>query len=97
MPSAVAAASISVTAAPEAVAFMGLLRKPTVFASGTRPCSSSSSLDAISITRSVTPVRLPPGRFNAATMPIATGSVPSSNTIGIVEVAAFAASAVTVP
>jgi hypothetical protein len=40
-----------------------------------------------------TPVRLPPGRGKLATRPASTGSMPVSKTIGIVEVASFAASA----
>ena len=39
------------------------------------------------------PVRLPPGRERLATRPAATGSSPLKKTIGIVEVAFFAASA----
>ena len=41
----------------------------------------------------VTPVRLPPGRFRLATRPTSTGSAAISKTIGMVVVAAFAASA----
>ena len=37
------------------------------------------------------PVRLPPGRLRLATRPIATGSVPTEKTMGMVVVAAFAA------
>jgi hypothetical protein len=40
---------------------------------------------------------LPPGRAKLATMPAATGSSPIAKTIGIIEVAAFAASAETMP
>jgi hypothetical protein len=40
------------------------------------------------------PVALPPGRARLATKPSLTGSSLTPNTIGIVEVAAFAASAV---
>src|ERR1700738_3179416 len=40
----------------------------------------------------VTPVMLAPGRFRLATSPMVTGSAPVSNTIGIVLVAACAAS-----
>ena len=43
--------------------------------------------------RLVTPVTLPPGRLRLATRPSRTGSEPSSKTIGMVVVAAFAASA----
>jgi hypothetical protein len=39
------------------------------------------------------PVRLPPGRARLATSPAATGSLTRVKTIGIVEVALFAASA----
>ena len=41
----------------------------------------------------VAPVTLPPGRLRLATRPSLTGSAPVWNTIGIVAVAAFAASA----
>jgi hypothetical protein len=41
----------------------------------------------------LTPVRLPPGRERLATRPVATGSPPLVKTIGIVEVAFFAAKA----
>ena len=40
----------------------------------------------------VVPVRLPPGRFKLATSPAATGLPPAVKTIGMVLVAAFAAS-----
>jgi hypothetical protein len=43
----------------------------------------------------VMPVTLPPGRFRLATNPYCTGSLPLANTIGIVAVADFAASAET--
>src|SRR5215470_15673650 len=56
---------------------------------------SSSSRFGISLRLKVLmPVRLPPGRLRLATRPSATGSVPTAKTIGIVEVAFFAASAV---
>jgi hypothetical protein len=42
----------------------------------------------------VTPQRLPPGRFRLATRPYFTGSPPNAKTIGMVEVAAFAANTV---
>src|SRR6516165_11859127 len=44
------------------------------------------------VAKFMTPVMLPPGRLRLATIPEATGSMPSSKTIGIVEVAALAAS-----
>jgi hypothetical protein len=51
----------------------------------------------VPLTPLVTPVRLPPGRLRLATRPSETGSVAVSNTIGIVAVAAFAASDEGVP
>src|SRR5262245_17477061 len=45
----------------------------------------------------VTPVTLPPGRLRLATRPIFTGSLPAVKTIGMVVVAALAASAEAVP
>ena len=41
----------------------------------------------------VTPVRLPPGRAKTSMSPTSTGSAPVEKTIGMVEVAALAASA----
>jgi hypothetical protein len=43
------------------------------------------------------PVILPPGRLRLATRPAWTGSAPITNTIGMVVVAAFAASAAATP
>jgi integrase len=43
--------------------------------------------------RLITPVALPPGRLRLATRPSATGSEPVPKTIGMLEVAALAASA----
>jgi len=40
----------------------------------------------------LTPVALPPGRLRLATRPLMTGSLPVTNTIGTVVVAALAAS-----
>src|SRR5262249_12494011 len=45
------------------------------------------------VVKRLTPVALPPGRLRLATKPILTGSPPTVNTIGIVDVAALAASA----
>src|SRR5262249_55752903 len=47
--------------------------------------------------RKVAPVTLPPGRLRLFTMPCWIGSAPIANTIGIVVVADFAASAATYP
>ena len=54
---------------------------------------NSSRFGTISKAKLLTPVTLPPGRLRLATSPIATGFAPISKTIGIVEVAALAASA----
>ena len=48
-------------------------------------------LQPTSTLKLVTPVRFPPGRLRLATSPSPTGSLPTSKTIGIVVVAAFAA------
>jgi hypothetical protein len=54
--------------------------------------ASSIRFGPISSPMIVTPVTLPPGRFRWATSPAATASPPRVQTIGIVSVAAFAAS-----
>jgi hypothetical protein len=64
---------------------------------GSTSCASSNRFGATSSNNRVTPVRLPPGLFRLATSPNAVGSVPTENTIGIVAVAAFAASTDGVP
>src|SRR5215472_8423623 len=58
-------------------------------ASGTSSERSSNRLDVNSTNKMLTPVRLPPGLARLATKPSPTGSVPMTNTIGIVEVASF--------
>ena len=58
---------------------------------GTNSRISSSRFGPTSSNKIVTPVRLPPGRFRLATSPDATGLSPTEKTIGIVVVAAFAA------
>src|SRR5262249_14204696 len=62
-------------------------------APGTSSCNSSSRLAPGSAVRKFTPVALPPGRPMLATRPRLTGSSPTPKTIGMVEVAAFAARA----
>ena len=64
---------------------------------GTSSCSSSSRFGPSSTVNEVTPVTLPPGRLRLATRPTSTGSPPIAKTIGIVVVAALAASAAGVP
>ena len=68
-----------------------------VVAVGSNSCSSSSRFGATSTFKLVTPVKLPPGRFRLATSPILTGSTATAKTIGMVTVAALAASAEGVP
>ena len=79
------------TSALEALA--GLTSTATRTAFGTRSCRSRSRLATTSLKKSLMPVALPPGRAKLATRPSWTGSSPTPNTIGIVEVAALAASA----
>jgi hypothetical protein len=47
--------------------------------------------------KKLTPVKFPPGRARLATAPYSTGSTPLPNTIGVVEVASFIASASAIP
>ena len=72
---------------------VGLIRSAMTRAVGTNSCSSSSRFGATSTFNWVAPVTLPPGRFRLATKPSLIGSPPISKTMGIVVVAAFAASA----
>src|SRR5215218_5419425 len=72
---------------------VGLTRSTTAFAAGANSRSNSRRFRPSSVFRLVTPVTLPPGRARLATSPAAIGSLPIWNTIGIVAVAAFAASA----
>jgi hypothetical protein len=65
--------------------------KRTAF--GSSSCKNPSRLAPSSAFREVIPVTLPPGRLRLATRPNSTGSPPTPNTIGIVVVAALAASA----
>ncbi len=58
---------------------------------------NSRRLPETSTLRLETPVRLPPGRDMLSTTPRLTGSPPISNTVVIVDVAAFAASATGAP
>jgi hypothetical protein len=61
-------------------------------APGSSSCKSPSRFAASSTPMSLIPVRLPPGRLRLATRPIFTGSAPMTKTMGIVAVAALAAS-----
>jgi hypothetical protein len=61
-------------------------------AAGISSCSNSICFAPVSTVKLLTPVILPPGRLRLAANPIWTGSPPVEKTIGMVEVAAFAAS-----
>src|SRR5262245_39206528 len=70
----------------------GLTSTAIVVAVGTSWHSSSSRFVPNMPARKITPVTLPPGRLRLATRPSMIGSLPVTNTIGIVVVAALAAS-----
>ena len=74
-------------------ALAGLTSTATRTALGTSSCRSRSRLAATSWAKKLMPVALPPGRARLATRPSLTGSSPTPKTIGIVAVAALAASA----
>jgi hypothetical protein len=65
------------------------------FARGTVWCRSSNRFALSSDAKTLTPVTFPPGRLRLATRPNRTGWLIPAKTIGIVEVAALAASAET--
>ena len=71
----------------------GFTSRAITLARGTSSDSSYRRLGISSIVDDADPVRLPPGRARLATSPSLTGSPPCLKTIGIVEVALFAASA----
>src|SRR5262249_19418896 len=91
-PTARAASGIyrNVDSALEALA--GLINTAMRTALGTNSCKRPSRLAAISTLKILMPVALPPGRARLATRPSLTGSSPTPKTIGIVAVAALAAS-----
>ena len=60
-------------------------------APGTASFRSSSRLALSSVAGSVIPVMFPPGRARLVTKPVPTASPAATNTIGMVEVASFAA------
>jgi hypothetical protein len=64
---------------------------------GTSSVSTSTCFAPNSTASEVAPVMLPPGRLRLVTSPTATGSPEVTNTIGMVAVAALAASAGGVP
>ena len=79
------------------VGLVGLTSKAMIVAVGTSSRSTSSCFGPSSTPIEVTPVMLPPGLFMLATSPSAIGLPAVTKTIGIVVVAAFAASAGGVP
>src|SRR5439155_6976638 len=72
---------------------VGLASTATRVAVGTSSRTSPNRFATNSALKKLIPVRLPPGRARLATRPILTGSSAKRKTIGIVEVAALAASA----
>src|SRR5215470_5309020 len=72
---------------------VGLTKTATALAAGTISCSNSRRFAPTSKVNVVAPVRLAPGRFKLATNPSWTGSPATKKTIGVVVVAALAASA----
>src|SRR5229473_2894892 len=71
----------------------GLKRTPIVAACGTSSRNRPSRLGSSAALKLLIPVMFPPGRLRLATKPRSTGSPPNVETIGIVAVAALAASA----
>src|SRR6516162_11017912 len=72
-------------------------RTPNMAALGSNSRSNCSRFGANSACKLAMPVTFAPGRFRLATSPTATGSPPALKTMGMVEVAAFATCAATVP
>src|SRR5258708_2893508 len=92
MPDACAAVCTSLIWDSE-VGFPGLVSKPITLALGTSSRSTPNRFAPSVLTINVTPVTLPPGRLRLETRPRSTGSAPVANTIGMVVVAALAATA----
>jgi len=76
---------------------VGFIRWATMTTFGTNSRSSSNRFATTGAARKLTPVTLPAGWLRLATSPSRTGSSPVANTIGMVVVAAFAASAAALP
>src|SRR4051812_30983870 len=89
----VAAAASASFASDSAFGLLGFTSKAIDVAPGISSRNSPSRLAISEDDNMVTPVTLPPGRRRLATKPDSTGSLPLVKTIGIVEVAAFAARA----
>src|SRR5437667_45095 len=86
------AASCTSRASADAVGNLGLISIAMAVLLGTSCRASSNRFGPISAAIMVVPVRLPPGRLRLATSPVSTGSPPRVKTIGMVLVAALAAS-----
>jgi hypothetical protein len=89
--------SLQVSQFESAVGLVGLRRTAITVAVGTASCKISNRFGVTCTFKLVTPVMLPPGRFSVCTNPVAMGSAPISNTMGIVVVTDFAASAAGAP
>ena len=76
-----------------ALGLLGLTNSASTASFGTASLTSSSRLAPSTFMKLLMPVTLPPGRLRLATRPALTGSSPTTKTIGIVPVAAFAAKA----
>src|SRR6516165_6060389 len=92
-----AASGISREVVLALVTLAGLTSTAMRIALGTRSCKSPSRLATTSATKKLMPVALPPGRARLATNPSSTGSIPTPKTMGIVVVAALAASVAGAP
>src|SRR5262245_54231427 len=90
---AAAAGSTSLNVVSVVVTLAGLTSTATRFAVGTNARRSSSRFAVNSALKKLMPVTFPPGRARLATSPSLTGSAPVRKAIGIVVVAALAASA----
>ena len=90
-PSSRAAASTSRISISKLGEFIGSPSQAMVAGGGTNSCSSPRRFGCKGPDPKVTPVILPPGRLRLVTRPLAIGSPPLMNTIGMVEVAARAA------
>jgi hypothetical protein len=83
----------TLTATMPAAKMIGTIRSALLVALGTISCISCNRLGPSSTFIRVASVRLPPGRARLETSPSATGSLDIVKTMGIVVVAALAASA----
>jgi hypothetical protein len=70
---------------------LGLISAPITLTPGASSRSRPNRFASIRLVDVMIPVALPPGRLMLSTSPVLTGSPPTANTMGIVEVARFAA------